>query len=543
MAIPKNVPGAGGVQRRPAGLPQSPQSGLPRTTGLPVRQGSGQPPQANRSVEPKLPDFELPDMDLSDVPTHTREQSFGDSKIARIPNTGGPIRNPYDSPDDDTFTTLSVDDQIAADGHERRDAREREETIRRQREERLRIEAAEERVADEAAAAALFKAEEKPEPVADSSRKRSRDSKRDNKKDVSGQDVFIDEKNLTLEPFGGKRKVRVNDLDGRKNLRKRSQIVQYIIIGLVLLMVGFSIKSALFPKASLTADEVAAIVAETAGVSDFPVEAGRAFATDFMKAYLTVNGDTLSKDALGYYYNGSLAAADSPNRSTTPGFKQTVVYGPAVYESKALTPYSARYTVGALVKPEIAENEAPADDSTAKWTYFNVNVYYDEVSRNFSITPDSPSLIPAVEVGDPSKIPTAQELGTGALDKAVSDSLKSVIQGFVKGYAVSSPTDHSNLDQYIAADADASLQKGLAKAFTLAGTENDAILYQAFSTADPNVIKVAVSVTWRDSLGADKTINKLEYKSNYVMTLQKQANEKYLVSKFAPQYYVKSDKN
>lgn len=540
MAIPKNVPGAGGVQRRPAGLPQSPQSGLPRATGLPVRQGSGQPPQANRSVEPKLPDFELPEMDLSDVPTHTREQSFGDSKIARIPNTGGPIRNPYDSPDDDTFTTLSVDDQIAADGHERRDARDREENLRRQREERLRIEAAEERVADEAAAAALFKAEEKPEsrPVADSSRKRSRD----NKKDSSAQDVFIDEKNLKLEPFGGKRKVRVNDLDGRKNLRKRSQIVQYIVVGLVLLMVGFSIKSAFFPPPALTADEVAAIVAETAGVSDFPVEAGRAFATDFMKAYLTVNGDTLSKDALGYYYNGSLAAADSPNRSTTPGFKQTVVYGPAVYESKALTPYSARYTVGALVKPESAGSEAPADDSTAKWTYFNVNVYYDEVSRNFSITPDSPSLIPAVEVGDPSKIPTAQELGTGVLEQTISDSLKSVVYGFIKGYAVSSPTDHSNLDQYIASDADASLQKGLAKAFTLAGTENDAILYQAFSTADPNIIKVAVSVNWRDQLGSGTGISKLEYKSNYVMTLQKQTNEKYLVSKFAPQYYVKSDK-
>jgi hypothetical protein len=473
-------------------------------------------------------------MDLSDVPTHTREQSFGDSKIARIPNTGGPIQNPYDSPDDDTFVTLSVDDQIAADGHERRDAREREETIRRQREERLRIEAEEERLANEAPVQTA------PEAAPVSSRKKAKDNKRDNKKDASGQDVFIDEKNLTLEPFGGKRKVRVNDLDGRKNLRKRSQIVQYITIGLILLVVGFSIKSAFFPKESLTPDQVAAIVAETAGVSDFPVEAGKAFATDFMKAYLTVNGDALSKEALGYYYNGSLAAAESPNRSTTPGFKQTVVYGPAVYESKGLTPYSARYTVGALVKPETAKSEAPADDSSAKWAYFNVNVYYDDVSKNFSITPDSPSLIPAVEVGSPSKIPTAKELGTGVLDKAISDSLKSVVQGFIKGYAASSPTDHSNLDQYIAADADATLQKGLAKAFTLAGNEDDAISYQAFSTEDPNVIKVAVSVNWRDQLGA--STDKLEYKSNYVMTLQKQTNEKYLVSKFAPQYYVKSDK-
>lgn len=541
MAIPKNVPGAGGVQRRPAVNPQNPPSGLPRTSGLPVRREPGPVSQSNRSAETKLPDFELPDMDLSGVPTHTREQSFPDSKIARIPDSRGPIRNPYDDPDDETFTSLSVDDVIAADDSENRNSRDREESVRLQREERLRLEAAEERRENEAAAAARRKAEEtsevRPIPVANGKKKGKA-----NKKDASGQDVFINEENLTLEPFGGKRKVRVNDLDGRKNLRKRAQIVQYIVIGLVLLIVGFSIKSAFFPPRSLTADQVAGIVAETAGVSDFPVDAGKAFASDFMKAYLTVNGDAISKQALGYYYNGSLAAADSPNRSTTPGFKQTVVYGPTVYESKALTPYSARYTVGALVKPEVAASAAPADGSSAKWTYFNVNVYYDAVSKNFAITPDSPSVIPAVEVGDPSKIPTAKELGTGALDKAVADSLKSVIQGFIKGYAVSSPTDHSNLDQYIAADADASLQKGLAKAFTLAGTENDAIVYQAYTTEDPSVIKVAVTVNWRDTLGSEKDINKLEYKSNYVMTLQKQANEKYLVSKFAPQYYVMSDK-
>lgn len=541
MPIPKNISGTGGVQRRPGVNPQGVPSGLPRASGIPVsRREVGAASPTNQATENKLPDFELPDMDLSDVPTHSREQSFPDSKMARIPNSRGPIRNPYDDPDDETFTTLSVDDQIAADDSERRGSREREEAVRRQREERLRIEAAEEKLANEAAAASLRKAEQasaaRPSPAP------SKKKGKENKKDASGQDVFIDEENLTLEPFGGKRKVRVNDLDGRKNLRKRSQIVQYIVVGLVLLMVGFSIKSAFFPQESLTADEVATIVAETAGVSDFPVEAGKAFASDFMKAYLTVNGDALSKEALGYYYNGSLAAADSPNRSTSPGFKQTVVYGPTVYDSKALTPYSARYTVGALVKPEAVRGEAPADNSSAKWTYFNVNVYYDSASKNLSITPDSPSVIPAVEVGDPNKIPAAKELGTGVLDKAVSDSLKSVIQGFIKGYAVSSPTDHSNLDQYIAADADASLQKGLAKAFTLAGTENDAILYQAFSTADPNVIKVAVTVNWRDSIGSEKDSNKLEYKSNYVMTLQKQTNEKYLVSKFAPQYYVKSDK-
>lgn len=539
MPIPKNVPGAGGAQNRPTGLPSAPQNGLPRQTGTSGRRAE-QMPRPNLSKESGLPDFELPAVDLSDVPTHTREQSFGESKLARVPNNSGPIRNPYDSEDDDTFTTLTVEEQLAEESREDKYAREREETLRRARENQQKKDELAAQAAKEAAVKELPEVDEVPD--ARSAPVKTRKNSKGNKKDSKGQDVFIDEENLKLEPFGGKRKVRVNDLDGRKNLRKRSQIVQYIVVGLVVLTVGFSVKSAFFPPESLSATDVQAIVAETAGVSEFPVEAGRSFATDFMKAYLTVNGDALSKEALGYYYSGSLAAAESPNRSVTPGFKQTVVYGPAVYESKALTPYSARYTVGALVQPESVRSEAPADGSSAKWAYFNVNVYYDKVSKNFSITPDSPSLIPAVEVGDPTKIPTAQELGTGVLDQQVSDSLRSVIQGFIKGYAVSSPTDHSNLDQYIVSNSDVSLQKGLAKEFTLAGTENDSILYQAYSTADPNIIKVAVTVTWRDQVGSDSGSNKLEYKSNYVMTLQKQANEKYLVSKFAPQYYVKSDK-
>lgn len=540
MAIPKNIPGAGGAQRRPQGIPNNPASGLPRPqTGLPVQKA---PIAGSRSTPPGVsdrPDFELPDMDVSGVPNNSREQAFGDSKLARIPTDNrGPVRNPYDSEDDETFTTLSVDEQLADESRESRELKEREELIEKARNAQLQKREAESKRAAAAPTPSLAEDDDIPEPK--SSLSRVKKNTKDSKKDARGQDVFIDEKNLKLEPFGGKRKVRVNDLDGRKNLRQRSQVIQYFTVGLIILIVGFSVKSAFFPKESLTVEQVTGIVAETANISEFPVEGGKAFATDFMKAYLTVNGDALSKEALGYYYSGTLSAADSPNRVTTPNFKQTVVFGPTVYESKGLTPYSARYTIGALVKPESTVIAAPADNSTAKWVYFNVNVYYDKVSQNFSITPDSPSLIPAVEVGDPSKVPVAKELGT-PLEKPIADSLKSVVRGFIKGYAVSSPTDHASLDQYIVSNSDASLQKGLAKEFKLAGADDDSISYQAFSTDNPNEIKIAVTVNWRDQLGTDQDITKLDYKSTYVMTLQKQPNEKYLVSKFAPQYFVKSD--
>lgn len=541
MPIPKNIPGTGGAQRRPPGLPQTAPQGLPRPqNGLSNQQTSGLGARQTPPVKPEVPDFELPDMDLSGVPNNSREQSFGNSRLSRIPATqSGPIKNPYDSEDDDTFTTLSVDEQLA---DENREAREREALVEKARRNQLRKNAEAEKTAPAPRPA--------PKPLPgiedisdDDLPSRSRKPVKENKKDSKGQDVFIDEKNLSLEPFGGKRKVRVNDLDGRKNIRQRSQIVQYITVGLVVIMVGFGAKSAFFPPESLTAEEVSTIAAQAANVSAFPIEAGKAFATDFMQAYLTVNGDVISKEALGYYYSGTLSSGESPNRVNTPNFKQTIVYGPTVYESKGLTPYSARYTIGALVKPESIKGAAPVDGSSAKWVYFNVNVYYDKTSQNFSITPDSPSVVPAVEVGDPNKVPLPADLGVAELEADAAAGLSSVIHGFIKGYAVSSPTDHSNLDQYIVSGSDTSLQKGLAKEFVLAGDENDAILYRAFSTADPNEVKVAVTVNWRDQVGADQDLTKLEYKSNYVMTLQKQSNGKYLVSKFAPQYFVMAPKD
>lgn len=562
MAIPKNVPEPGGAQRRPQGIPQSPQGGLPRIQrpGSPA-QGSvnrpGLPTQNNRPPEnTSRPDLSLPPIDLSNTPSQTSEYGFGEtSKISRVQqDSNGRVNNPYDGEDDTTFTPLSVDEVLDYESNEDiadREVKAREEKMRVARERRIELERREleEIRRSEAEAAKVLEEETENNPPprrgagetesvapAKGNSKSKRGSK--GKKDKNGQTNYIDEENLQLEPFGGKRKLKVNELDGRKNLRQRAQIIQYIVIALALVLVIFAGKNAFFPAKSLQAPDVQGIIAQTVGITDFPLEGGKGFAKDFMEAYLTVNGSASSKAVLGYYYNGVLGAADSPNRTTSQGFKQTVLFGPTVYEAEALTDYSARYTIGALVEPSPVDGAAPADGSSAKWTYFNVNVYYDKASDSFSITPDSPSVVPSVEVGDPSEVPIASPLGVGKADQEVADKLQSVVHGFIKGYAVTSPTDHSTIDQYIVSDSDENLLKGLNNTFTLAGSEADAIKYQAFATAVPGELKIAVTVNWRDQLGAVESNNRLEYKSNYVMTLQEQSNGKYLVSKFAPQYYV-----
>jgi hypothetical protein len=51
-------------------------------------------------------------------------------------------------------------------------------------------------------------------------------------------------------------------------------------------------------------------------------------------------------------------------------------------------------------------------------------------------------------------------------------------------------------------------------------------------------VKVGVTVTWRTATGDPASQSKIDYRSQYVMTLEKQGNGQYLVSKFAPQLFV-----
>lgn len=562
MAIPKNVPGPGDAQRRPQGIPQSPPQGLPRMQRPPGNPAPN-PNERSRPVEQprpqtesNRPDFGLPPIDTSNNASHTSEYGFGGStsRTSRISEErgGGRVVNPYD--EEDAFTSLSVDEVLDFDENDdiadrearerereradrmRREADNREAEAQRQRQEAARRNAEAEQKAAYEDSLASDEDEDVPSGRKSKKDKGSKGSK--GTKDKKGQDVFVDEETKQLLPFGGKRKLKVNEFDGRKNLRQRAKIVQIIVIAILLVMAIFAGKNALFPQKPLEAPEIQGIIAETVGITNFPLENGKGFAKDFMQAYLTVNGSAESKSVLGYFYNGVLGAADSPNRSTSQGFKQNILFGPTVYEAVALTDYSARYTIGALVQASPVDGAPPADGSSAKWEYFNVNVFYDEATASFSITKDSPTVIPAVEVGDPANVPNAAPLGVAKADQEVADKIQSVVHGFIKGYAVSSPSDHSTIDQYIISDADESLLRGLNNTYVLAGSEADAIQYQAFTSANAGELKIAVVVNWRDQLGASDPNTKLEYKSNYVMTLQEQSNGKYLVSKFAPQYYV-----
>ena len=352
-------------------------------------------------------------------------------------------------------------------------------------------------------------------------------------------DTFIDEKNEKLKPFGRKRAAKVSEFDQRKNMRQKARFIQMGVIGFLVVLVGLGLKNAFFPPATLSENDVVGIVQSETGTFGFPVARGGAFAKDFMQAYLTIDNSSpatkaLNDQALSYFYTGGSGEGEAPTRVVGSEVKQTILYGPTIYDSKEVTAYSAIYTIGSLVNVTTQGAPPAVDGSTAKWMFYSVNVYYDAKTDGFYITPASPVVVPNLEVKAPTNLPEPLPLGTGQSDSTLTDNVRSLVYGFIDGYAKSSPSDHSKIDQYILPNPDASLLKGLNNTYKLAGPPESAIQYEAYPTDDPKVAKVRVKVTWR--IG-DAT-NYVDNDSTYVMTLNKQDNGTYLVSKFAPEIFL-----
>lgn len=555
MAIPKNIPTGSPrpngnqrpnqqePQRRPNQASSEGRPVRPRTEGQnqarPVNrtpeQGTRRPARPVESDVPKVSrnsgretavsydlDDELPSLESTDRPS---------SRPTR--KNAQPVVNDYDLEEDDPFTSIPVDEQVDLEDEEEL------EEIRSNRRTRKPAPVVEEEVyEDEDDDNDYDDVEEEPveAPVTPKKGRRKPEKKR---KDKKGQDVFIDEENGVLKPFGG-RKLKEHEFDRRKNMRKNAVIVQGVVIALLVILVGLGVKNTIFPPDAMTEQQVSEIVAVTSGLTSFPVEEGKGFASNFMQAYLTANADEVSSQILGYYYTGSMKSVESNsiNRNVSNTYKQTILYGPTVYEAQAFNAYSARYTVGALIKPSSVNSETPVEGAEARWEFFNVNVYYNSVSDTFTITDDSPSVIPAVEIGEVSKLPTKAPLGTGRSDQELAASIQSVVHGFLQGYAVSTPADHATIDQYIIDSENPNLIRGLGGLYEFAGSVTDSVQFVAYPAVEGSTdeVKALTTVRWANKLGGSDSTMRIEYTSTYVMTLEK-VGGKYVVSKFQPQYY------
>ena len=163
--------------------------------------------------------------------------------------------------------------------------------------------------------------------------------KREKKAKTGQQPIEIDPKTKKLLPFGSSKKVlRTGDFEPRKNIRREQTIARYGVLALASLLVLVAGYQAIFPAKPLTKEEVYAISLQATNYTNFPVESGRGYATDFMRAYLTMDPNSPSASVMNYYYSGSLensgsSSSSSSTRTATGSYNQTILYGPTAGNS------------------------------------------------------------------------------------------------------------------------------------------------------------------------------------------------------------------
>lgn len=401
-------------------------------------------------------------------------------------------------------------------------------------------------------------------------KKRLKEEKKNNKsrskkKEKSSSKIkrnkdFIDEDNNELKPFGSEKNVKdskklnVSSVDNRADIRKKAVVVQWCVIILLIILALMAIKNSLIPPKTLSQDEVATISKQANGKTNFPVEGGKGFVTNFMQAYLTAPPDSIGSKVLSYYYNGGNlkdSNLGSTNLTVNGEYKQDILYGPTIYDSTDIDDNFAKYVVAALVRPDSKITPLNPDVIEPKWQFFNVNVYYDEIKDTYSIIKDSPSVVPAKQVGDSKDIPERLVPGSGKADDELLQTVKPTINGFLDAYAISSRTNHGALDAYITDKNDSSLTNGLNGQYEFVGGEADNAIdslkvYPETEEKGGNQVAYAtINMRWANVLPSGNeentggvSTNRIEYSSEYLMTLYKQADGSYKVSRFVPNYYI-----
>lgn len=368
------------------------------------------------------------------------------------------------------------------------------------------------------------------------------------------ESTFVNKKQKKLLPFGGAKSKQVkrkdgaaNVFDAREDRRKKAFLVQAGALAALFGIVGFGAYNAINPPAGVSPTEMNAAIGAAIATQNFPQERGGAFAEDFLATYLTIDpNDATNAELLGYYYTGQLGGASGESTLVYSDVAQRIVSEPKVYKFTPLDMNSAAFEVGALVEP-IDVNAAETEEGALpvaerfKWVYYNVNVYYDETTDTMAITPDSPTLIPAPNFGSAQDLPDEKLLGTGETSADLDEAVNSSLLGYFEQFAEASPASHEGLDQYLleGAASGPELLKGLGGQFRLAGEPASAIDYTTYATGEPGVVKIDATVSWQDaSVISDNAV--LTYTSRYYVEMRQQENGQWLVSAFAPKYFLKS---
>ena len=359
------------------------------------------------------------------------------------------------------------------------------------------------------------------------------------------EEEYIDYEEEQIVPLGGektKKSLRAKDVDKRVNQKTITLVIRgfaFLVIG-VLLILG--IKTTFFPERNYTKEQVEDIALNAVGDTGFPIDNGRSFATEFLKFYLSVD----SSDPQSFAANNKrLAAFYGLDKSTTmigtvnskygDNVKQQILTGPFTVQEFSVSPNLARYDLNVLVTDKDGNSNDEKGNNTAEWLTFSINVYYNDENKTFHIHSGSPTLIPNYNIGKNDSLPPEDVVGNGTKikDEMVKEFDPTII-GFIKAYGESSLKDHSMIVQYIPRNPSTELISGFAGKFNI--KNNNDVVYGIYETNDPNEWKVSMTVNWRDTSSTNSD-NEISHKGKYIMTINRNSEGLFTVSKFVPYTY------
>lgn len=280
-------------------------------------------------------------------------------------------------------------------------------------------------------------------------------------------------------------------------------VVRVFAITVVAILMLAGGKSIFFPPQIPDPTTVTNVVKKRLGVTNFPIDSGKAFVTSFAKIYLTVDpANQNSNDVFAPYMNSSLAA----NMTSSNGneSKQIVTEGPIISGVKSVDDSNAIYTVAARL------------NSATNWVYVNVPVYYDGGSVGFAVS-GMPAFAPA-----PTKI-TAPPAGSPFEQdtKLAADIKTNVMEQFFPAWA-SSNTAGINLIVLESANSEAKI--GLANSVKYVSIQAFTVEQKQPEDPSENTRKAQATIVWSSPTDA-----KITYTQRYNMVLFRQPDNRWYI--------------
>ena len=231
----------------------------------------------------------------------------------------------------------------------------------------------------------------------------------------------IDHKKKKIIPTGGERaKVNDKNLDDRKNTLVFLKVIRFVLLLVIFGLFGLGIKNTFFPAQIYTNEDIENIVKTSMGETGFPKDRGRAYAQEYLNAYLNSTQSKLSRDLLSKLQNNiDKVSNDSVDNSlsgksvtNTTTFLQKPFYYPSLLSEKVYTLNSAVYKFSVFMTNSNGELTDRDGSLNGSWVSFQVSVSYDEKTDSLFVV-EAPTLIPNYNINKSTNTFHYKKPGTG----------------------------------------------------------------------------------------------------------------------------------